>query len=323
VNSAPPLSRRQPTGVCNASRERGASALIVGASGQVGHHLALAADRRNLGWRGTFHGHPDPRLDALDVRDPDAVTRVVLEVQPDYVLIPAAQAHVDRCEIDAESAHQVNVVAVGYLVEAANEVGATVVHFSTDYIFDGTGGPYDEFATANPLSRYGIQKLAAEHLIMQRACDALIVRTTIVYGEDPQRKNFICRLVSALCGGQEVEVASDQISTPTYAPALADAVFDLLAAGARGVFNIAGRHSVARDEFAREAARVFGVDPKLIRSRPTFKLNQLARRPLRAGLCVDLAERHLGWELPGYSDGLRQMLDRERSQQSTASGRSS
>lgn len=309
------LSWSQPSVTHKSShQESGASVLVLGASGQVGHQLTLAADRRNLDWYGTFHAHPDPRLHALDVRDPGAVARVIRECKPINVLIPAAYAHVDRCEIDANSAYLVNVLAVGSVVDAANEIGATVVYFSTDYVFDGIDGPYDELAAVNPLSRYGVQKVAAEHLVMQRAREALIVRTTMVYGEDPQGKNFVCRLIRALGEGHAVDVASDQVSTPTYAPALADAVFDLLALGARGVLNIAGRHTVTRDELAREAARVFGADPDLIRSKPTSELHQQAPRPLRGGLQVKLAEHHLGWELPGYSDGLRQMLAWEHSQ---------
>jgi dTDP-4-dehydrorhamnose reductase len=287
--------------------ERQVTVLIVGASGQVGYHLVLAAERRGLTWSGTFHTNPLPRLRALDVRDADAVARVVKAAEPACVLIPAAAANVDRCEGEAHAAYQVNVSGASHLVDAANDVGATLVYFSTDYIFDGTAGPYDESASANPISRYGLQKLIAEHLIAQRARDALIVRTTVVYGEEPRGKNFICRLLRALRNGKQIAVPNDQIGTPTYAPMLAEAVFDLLAAGARGVIHVAGRELVARDEFARETARAFGEDPALVRPVPTFELSQPAPRPLRAGLRSEHAERRLGRELPGYVEGLREM----------------
>jgi dTDP-4-dehydrorhamnose reductase len=152
-----------------------------------------------------------------------------------------------------------------------------------------------------------VQKLTAEHLILQRAEEALIVRTTVVYGPEPQGKNFIYRLLAALRKGQEIAVPVDQIGTPTYAPALADAVFDLLTAGARGVINVAGRELVTREKFAREAASAFGEDPALVRPVFTSELGQAALRPLHGGLSSELAERCLGRELPGYIEGLRRL----------------
>jgi dTDP-4-dehydrorhamnose reductase len=289
--------------------EQRPSVLIVGASGQVGHHLTQAAERRGLAWSGTFHTVSRPGLLALDLRDAQAVARTVLAVRPVYVMAPAACTHVDRCEREPGETYQVNVLGIGHLVDAANAVGATVVHFSSDYIFDGMDGPYDESAPPNPCSQYGLQKLIAEHLILQRAREALIVRTTVVYGPEPQGRNFVCRLLRALRMGREVAVPVDQIGTPTYAPTLADAAFDLLAAGVRGVINVAGRQLVARDEFARETANVFGEDPALVRPVPTSELGQPAPRPLHAGLRAEIAERSLGWELPGYTEGLRRMRD--------------
>jgi dTDP-4-dehydrorhamnose reductase len=285
--------------------QRGASVLIVGASGQVGHHLALAAERRGLSWSGTFHANPRPGLRALDVRDAGAVARMVREAAPAYILVPAAATHVDCCELEAHSAYEVNVLGASHLVDAANEVGAVLVYFSSDYIFDGADGPYDELATANPISRYGVQKLSAEHAISQRSLEALIVRTTVVYGPEPQRKNFVYRLLEALRKGQEIAVPVDQAGTPTYAPALADAVFDLLAARARGVINVAGSELVTRDAFAREAASAFGEDPALVRSVLTRELRQAAPRPLKGGLSSDRAERRLRRRLPGYVEGLK------------------
>ncbi len=287
--------------------DTGTTVLIVGASGQVGHHLVLAAQRRGLHWEGTFNSQPRPELRHLDIRDADAVAEMVKTLRPTHIVAPAASAQVDRCEREPRTAYQVNVRGIGHLIDAANDVGAAFVHFSSDYIFDGEDGPYDESAPANPLSQYGLQKLAGEHLAMHRAHDALIVRTTVVYGEEPQGKNFIYRLLAGLRGGREVAVPCDQLGTPTYAPALADAVLDLLALGTRGVVHLAGEEFAARDEFAREAARAFGEDPELVRAVPTSALGQAAPRPLRAGLRGEHAARARGRALPGYVEGLRQM----------------
>jgi dTDP-4-dehydrorhamnose reductase len=296
-----------------------ATVLIVGASGQVGHHLAQATDRRGLAWTGTFHANPQRGLQQLDVRDAAAVRRTVRLTRPEYILAPAAATHVDRCERAAEATYRVNVIGTRNLADAANEVGATLVHFSSDYVFDGLAGPYDEYALPSPLSTYGFQKLIAEHVVMQCCREALIVRTTVVYGPELQGKNFIYRLLAALRRGEQVTVPKDQLGTPTYAPTLADAVLDLLACETRGVVNVAGREIVARDEFARHAARVFGEDPGLVRSVATADLGQIAARPLRAGLRTELTERRLGRDLLGYTEGLRRMAASSVASEHTAS----
>jgi dTDP-4-dehydrorhamnose reductase len=298
---------------------RDISALIVGASGQVGHHLALAAERRGLEWTGTFHANPLPTLRSLDVREQAAVRSVVRATSPTHLLVPASATNVDGCEQHPEAAYAVNVQGVDHLVQAANEVGAVVVYFSSDYLFDGEHGPYDERAPANPIQRYGLQKLIAEHLVLREAHESLIVRTTVVYGWEPQGKNFIYRLLSCLREDREIAVPADQIGSPTYAPVLADAVWELLAGGARGIVNVVGRELVGRDEFARKAAQVFGFDPTLVRPIATAELAQPAPRPLRAGLRVELAESLLGGMLLGYNDGLRRMLA-ERSESREGDG---
>jgi dTDP-4-dehydrorhamnose reductase len=282
-------------------------ALIVGASGQVGYHLALAAERRGLPWAGTFHSSPRAGLRHLDIRDAAAVARLVQAAKPKLILLPAAFANVDRCESEPRKSYAINVLGTKHLVDAANEARATIVYFSSDYIFDGLDGPYDELAPVNPLSRYGVQKLSAEHLILQRANEALIVRTTVVYGPEPQEKNFIYRLLNTLRKQENIAVAADQVGTPTYAPTLAEAVYDLLKAGVRGVINVAGRDLVARDTFAREAASIFGEDPKLVQPVSTAELQQMALRPLNGGLCSVRAEERLERELPGYIEGLRRL----------------
>jgi dTDP-4-dehydrorhamnose reductase len=286
---------------------RSVSALVVGASGQVGHHLGLAAERRGLPWCGTFNSCPAVGLEQLDMRDAAAVSRMVRRASPEFVIVPAAAANVDRCETAPRETYDVNVRGTSHIVNAANEAEATVVYFSSDFVFDGVTGPYDESEPANPTSQYGLQKLSAEHVVLQRAREAMIVRTTVVYGHEPQRKNFIYRVLASLRSGQRIAVPADQVGTPTYAPALADAVFDLLQAGVRGVINVAGRELVTREEFARAAASAFGEDPALVQPTATAALKQAARRPLNGGLRSEFAERCLGRQLPGYVEGLRRM----------------
>ena len=282
--------------------------LVVGGSGQVGYHLLHAAEQRGVPALGTFNTTAAAGLRQLDVRDAGAVQRLVREIAPATILMPASATNVDRCEEQPQAAYEVNVVGLASVIAAANAAGATLVYFSSDYIFDGRAGPYDERSPANPICHYGAQKLIAEHLVLAQAKDALIVRTTVVYGWEPQGKNFVNRLLRAFAAGERIAVPSDQIGSPTYAPDLADATLDLLAYGVRGIVDVVGRELAARDELARETACVFGCDPALVQAVPTSALGQAAARPLNAGMLVELAERRLGRELVGYTAGLRRML---------------
>ena len=282
--------------------------LVIGGSGQVGYHLRHAARQRGVPALGTFHTAASTGLRSLDVRDAQAVHRLVGEIAPSTILMPASATNVDRCEEQPRATYAVNVAGLANVIAAANVAAATLVYFSSDYIFDGREGPYDERSPANPICHYGTQKLIAEHLVLGQARDALIVRTTVVYGWEPQGKNFVNRLLRVLGAGERITVPEDQIGSPTYAPDLADATLELVEDGARGIVDVAGRELVARDEFAREAARVFGHDPALVDGVPTAALGQAAARPLKAGMLVELAERRLGRELVGYTAGLRRML---------------
>ncbi|HVF67312.1 MAG TPA: NAD(P)-dependent oxidoreductase [Pyrinomonadaceae bacterium] len=281
--------------------------LVIGASGQVGEHLLRAASDAGFEAAGTHHSHPAHGTRPLDVRRPDEVTELVAGLRPAVVYLPASQTNVDRCESEPAEGYAVNVVGVRNVVRAANAVGARLVYFSSDYIFDGRAGPYREDDPANPVNEYGRQKLAAEHHVALNARDYLVVRTTVVYGWERQGKNFIYRLINTLKDGRALKAPSDQIGSPTYAPNLARAAVELAGAGAAGVYNVVGPERVSRYEFARAAADAFGLDAGLIQAVTTEELSQTAARPLNAGMLTDKAAAALTVRLKGYRDGLKEM----------------
>lgn len=285
--------------------------LVIGASGQVGEHLLRAASDARFEAAGTHHSHPAPGTRRLDVRRPEEVTELIAGLRPSVVYLPASQTNVDRCETEPEEGYAVNVEGVRNVVRAANGVGAKLVYFSSDYIFDGRAGPYREDDPASPVNEYGRQKLAAEHHVALHAHDYLVVRTTVVYGWERQGKNFICRLIDTLKAGRTLKAPADQIGSPTYAPNLARASVELAASGATGVYNVVGPERVSRYGFAREAARVFGLDESLVQAVTTDELHQAAARPLNAGMLVDRAAARLTVRLTRYRDGLKEMAAKE------------
>jgi dTDP-4-dehydrorhamnose reductase len=281
--------------------------LVVGATGLVGGPLVRAIAGAGFPAIGTRLTSDVPEARGLDILDRTQVSTTVAELEPEVIYLAAAMANVESCEQRPQDAWRINVVGLRNVVEAANDVAATLVFFSTDYIFDGTSGPYREDDPARPINEYGRQKVIGEQHVALHAKKFLIVRTTVVYGWERHGKNFVTSLVSALRGGNEVRVPSDQIGTPTYAPNLAEVVVGLVRLGVRGVVNVAGPDRVSRATLAHEAADVFGLDPRLVVPVSTRDLAHLAARPLEAGLGVDKLRRLTSIPLAGYREGLRLM----------------
>jgi dTDP-4-dehydrorhamnose reductase len=281
-------------------------AVILGASGLVGSHLLDEAGRRGIAALGTSRNHP--RLQRLDVTDHGETERLLATSRPRVVLMAAAFANVDACERDPATAAQVNVNAPRHVAAICREIGALLVYYSTDYVFDGTHGPYGEDESTRPVSQYGAQKAAAEVAVRDHLPGAhLILRTTVVYGSEPAGKNFLIRLLQNLRQGTAIRVPVDQVGSPTFVDDLAAASWELVAAGARGTFNVAGPERMDRREFALRAARAFDLDPSPIIGVRTSELSQLAVRPLNAGLRVDKVEALLGRRMVAANDALREL----------------
>ena len=197
--------------------------LITGAGGQVGQ--ALLGISRAAGHAVTGLGHAE-----LDITDPASVDRAVAQVAGGVVINAAAYTAVDRAETDREAAHAINAVAPGVLAEEAKRCGALLVHFSTDYVYDGTKpAPYVEADAVNPLSVYGSTKLDGERAIAATGCAHLILRTSWVYG--PRGKNFLFTMLRLGRERAELRIVDDQKGAPTSSRALARLVRELLDRG--------------------------------------------------------------------------------------------
>lgn len=278
--------------------------LVIGASGQVGEHLLASLERRGEEVFGTCYQHASAGLHPLDIRNAPAVDDLLLHFRPDVVHLPAAITNVDYCELHPDLTYEVNVLGTCNVVRAANGIDAKLVFFSSDYVFDGVSGPYSEGDPANPICEYGRHKLISEHYIALHAENYLIVRTTVVYGWESQRKNFVVRLADRLGKGEHVQVPLDQIGSPTYAPNLAEAVAELISLDTQGLFHVVGPQLATRYDFAVAVARAFDLDSDLLIPISTAEMGQAAARPLRAGMTVDKAQALLRTELIDYKEGL-------------------
>jgi dTDP-4-dehydrorhamnose reductase len=278
-------------------------ALVIGASGLVGGALKQLAQARGLRLAGTYSSYPVDGLLPLDVSDANAVRRTILEIQPKTVYLTAALTNVDLCERDPGLSERVNVHAMRAVTDAARAIGAKLVTFSSDYVFDGAAGPYTEDAAPNPLNVYGKHKLEAERIALEG--DALVLRTCGVYGAEAQGKNFVVRLIQGNRAGQTWRIPVDQYANPTLARDLARAALD--GAHLSGVYHAAGATFLNRHAFALEIARIFDLDISRLVAVDTPSLNQAAPRPLRGGLTSTRLETALGWHFSGL-EGLQTLL---------------
>ncbi len=257
---------------------------------------------------GTHGRVATPSTVALDLLDLPAVVRLVADGF-DCVFFPAALTWVDRCEAEPDLAMRLNRDAPTAAARAAAKQGAPLVFYSSEYVFDGERGGYDEDDAPSPTSVYGRSKLEGELAVREANPRAVVVRTSVVYGSDPQFKNFVAQLRRRLVAGEEMRVPMDQVSCPTYNEDLAAASVELIERALSGVFHVAGPDAMDRASFARLACDVFGLDPRGVRPVTTAELAQPARRPLQGALRTDRMRALLATRMRRPREGLVAMKE--------------
>lgn len=287
--------------------------MVTGSNGLLGQKLIHAlVDRADVELIATARGQNRLQAQAgytyfpLDVCDQSQVLELCLAEKPNVIIHTAAMTQVDDCEDQQEACWTLNVSAVDYLVQACDAINAHLVHLSTDFIFDGAAGPYDELAAANPLSFYGKSKLAAEKLLLDSSISYSIIRTVLVYGvaEDMSRSNIVLWAKSALEKGQPLRIVSDQFRTPTLAEDLATGCILAATNRAQGIFNISGKDQMSVLELVKRVAAYFSLPTDQISEVSTDELNQKARRPKITGFVLDKARRELGYEPHSFEEGI-------------------
>jgi len=292
-------------------------AVVIGGSGQIGGWLLKSLAARGHEAVGTYCTVAFPGLEKVDGGDLVGSASWVRSQSPDVIFFPAGFTWVDGCERDRAKARMANLDQPLNLAMVASDLGAKFVYYSTDYIFDGVAGPYGEDHDPNPLSVYGQAKLDAEEALRSvLGDDVLIARTAWVFGPERQGKNFAYQLVKTLKAGKPIVVPSDQISSPSYGPDVAEASVRLVEQGQSGVVHLVGPEVVARPAFAHAIAEAFGLDPRAIESKATCELAQGAPRPLSGGL---LATR-LDSLLPGLMRPMAESLSDFRSKVAEGAG---
>ena len=295
--------------------------MLTGSAGQVGVEMA-----REL--RGRAEVAAFDRA-ALDLADPDAIAARVREARPAVIVNCAAYTAVDRAEGELEAARAINARAPGILAAEAKALGALLVHFSTDYVFDGTkAGPYVESDPTAPLNAYGLTKLEGERAVADAGASHLVLRTSWVYG--PHGRNFLLTMLRLAETRPEVRVVNDQHGAPTSSRQIARGVARLLAGEAgdgvptsgsvarvaerSGLYHYTADGETTWFDFAREIfavrARQRGgafAEPRVV-AIPTREFPTPARRPANSVLSNARFAEAFGFRLGGWRQGLEETL---------------
>jgi dTDP-4-dehydrorhamnose reductase len=287
--------------------------LVTGSNGLLGQKLIEKLSKTdNIEVIATARGEnrlpfaENYKFVSLDITKEEEVKTVVDTEKPDLIIHTAAMTNVDQCETEKDACWDLNVKAVEYLVEASKKHNSFFVHLSTDFIFDGKAGPYDEKAEANPLSFYGWSKYAAEKLVINSDAKWAIARTVLVYGiaHDMSRTNIILWVKNSLEQGKSINVVNDQWRTPTLAEDLADGCILIAEKEAEGIFNISGKDLLNPFQMAIMTADYFNLDKSLITEVDGTKFTQPAKRPAKTGFILDKPMTVLGYNPKTFQEGI-------------------
>jgi dTDP-4-dehydrorhamnose reductase len=236
---------------------------------------------------------------------------VFQEFHPDVVIHAAAMAQPDECELKQEEALLVNVKATGYLLDAAASARSFFVYVSTDFVFSGNDGPYDEDSQPRPVNFYGMTKLMAEELVKQYPHGWAIARTVLVYGNVlvGTRANIISWVKGELEKGKAIKVVGDQLRSPTYAADLAAGLMEIAHREAGGVWHIAGKDLLSPWDIAQKVSAHLGLDSSLMTRVDASVFSQPATRPLKTPFMIDKARAQLGYEPHSFEEGMVKVLN--------------
>lgn len=280
--------------------------LVTGARGQLGGYLLAVCREQHLPVVG-LGANPGPGVDVqVDIGDKRAVNEAMADIHPSVVIHAAAYTDVDGCERDPENADRVNHRGAANIAQVAKAVDAWVIAVGTDFVFSGTvREPYTERSEPDPVSIYGSSKLAGERAVLGADPSFAVARTAWVYGGSG--KHFPRTVLTMVRDKGSMTVVDDEVSCPTFARDLAEALVALVEKRPAGILHLTNEGSVSRYEFARAVMDAAGGDPESIQ--PTSTAEFLSRYPLPArrpanSSLVNNRAAQLGVRLPEWRDAI-------------------
>lgn len=288
--------------------------LITGANGFLGYYLVEQLLTKNFSVTAT--GKSECRLPftydknfqwlTMDFTDPFSVHDVFENIKPDVVIHAGAMSKPDECETNQMLAYLVNVEGTVQLLINSADLKSFFVFLSTDFVFDGERGMYDEDDKPDPVNYYGRTKLEAEEAVKEYEFKWAIARTVLVYGKNHSGHSNILKIVKEkLEKGEEYSVVDDQLRTPTYVEDLARGIVSIIERKATGIFHLSGKDILTPYQMAIKTAEHLRLDSSVIKKVTAAGFSQPARRPPKTGFNIDKARKELGFEPLSFDEGLK------------------
>lgn len=294
--------------------------LVTGANGLLGQTIIKLLLKTQYEVIGTGRGEDRVNVNAtanytykdIDITNGPAIEELILEQRPTIIVHAAAMTQVDQCELHKQECYNINVTATRFIIDAAKAVGSRFIFVSTDFIFDGSNGPYSESDEPAPVNYYGSTKMVAEKAVMESGLDYAIARTILVYGSVPAtgRTNIVGFVRDNLEANKPIKMVTDQVRTPTFVDDLAKGIILIIEKNGKGVYHLSGEQKMTPYDIAIETARYFGLREDLISKASSEDINQPAVRPAKTGFDISKAKKELGYQPKSFREGLDDLFRR-------------
>ena len=293
--------------------------LLTGANGLLGQKLVYAFKSRNdiellatgIG-KNRLIDQVNYSYQSLDITNETEVNQTIKQFSPHVIINCAAMTNVDACELNQKQCWDVNVNGVKHLANAVAKLGTHFIHLSTDFVFDGEDGPYNENDIPNPLHYYAKSKLESEKIVIRNCVNWSIARTIIIYGitDNMSRSNLVLWAKGEIEKGNTINVVNDQFRSPTLAEDLAKGCISIMDKNAFGLFHLSGPKSYSILEMVYMVADFYNLDKSLINPVSSKSLNQPAKRPLVTGFDIRKAKKELNYNPVDFLAGIK-IMDRQ------------
>ena len=245
----------------------------------------------------------------MDLLNHEIISNVLLEIEPDVVIHLGAMTGVDSCEKEESMAFDINTKATQIIAEQCSILDKFLIYVSTDYVFDGNSSMYYEDASTNPLSIYGKSKLGGEKMVQEFSSNWCIARTSTPFGIHPTKKSFPTWIIENVKQKKQVNIVTDQITSPTYVPNLCQMLMEISEKNINGIIHTSGATSISRYKMAELIFEKFNLDKTLLKAVSSDEMNWIAKRPKNSSLNTSLANSVLDKKPQSAEQSLNQFFD--------------
>jgi len=264
--------------------------LVTGSAGLIGRQVVKDLSETHEVFSCYNKSKPEFGIPTkMDLLNHEMISNVLSEKNPDIVIHLGAMTAVDLCDIQQDNALKINSQATEILAKECSKINSFMVYVSTDYVFDGNSGLYEENDATNPLGFYGKSKLLGEKSVQNFSSDWCIARTSTPFGLHPTKKSFPIWVIENLQKQKQIDVLTDQFTSPTYVPSLSRMLIEISERHLTGIIHVAGASKISRYEMASLVSDKLGLDGKLLREISINDIKWEAQRPKDSSLNVSKA----------------------------------